>query len=397
MPSAALILASFDDDAQPSAQPLLLTLGGQTLLERLIDQACRVGCDHVIVCAGPLPGALAASISRSKAKGCDVRLARSPREAADLLHPQEQVLLFGTAFVMPDAPLIELLAERWPMLLTLPEAWGRDRFERIDGIDNWAGVALVPAALVRDTVAMLGDWSFGPTLLRRAVQTGLPRRPLGVVSEAEADDIAPIQRDDLAGTARALVRAARVATDGLLERAIILPLMRALAGAIALRRVTPNMMALLALLLGLVGLGVAGLGLAALAMILIALTAFPALLCGVLGQVGTPAHRWLEAPLRTRRFWVPLACLVLAGRLSLTEDPLQPMVLLLVWLAVQQALLLQLAGRMEAGARWWIGGAGIAIIFAIAAVLGVPLPGLALCLFVSLAAQLSTQARINRL
>ena len=397
MPSAALILTSLDDDADLTAQPLLLTLGGQTLLERLIDQAVRVGCSHVLVCAASLPSGLSAALGRAKAQGHVVSLARSPREVADLLHPEERVLMFGSAFVLPDAPLNQLLAEDVPMLLTLPEAWGRDRFERIDANDNWAGVALLPAALIQDTAAMLGDWAFGPTVLRRAVQSGVARRPSGIADEDAADDIAPLQRDDLEGTARALVKAAEAKTDGMFERFLVLPAMRKLAGAIVLKPISANQMAALALFLWLAALGCAGVGLAVLALVLLLVSSFPVLLGAVLGQVGTAARPWWAKPLQARSIMMPLVFLILAARLAYLEEALQPMVLLLVWAAVQALLLNHACAKAQQMTRIWIGSGAVGLVFAIAILLGGPLIGLGLCLILILGPQIRIQQKITPL
>ena len=394
MPSAALILASLDDDQDPATQPLLLTLGGETLLERLIHQATRLGCPHILVCAASIPFAMTAAIGRAKAHGHVVSLARSPREAVDLLHPEEQILLFATAFVMPDRPLAELLGNETPTLLTLPESWGRDRFERIDSVDNWAGVALLPATLIRETVSMLGDWAFGPTLLRRAVQAGVARRSLGMASEGEADDLAPLQREDLSGTARALVKAATAKTDGFLERRLMLPAMRKLAGAIALKPVSANMMAALALFLWLAGLCSAVFGLAALSMILLAVGCLPALLSALLGQVGTAVRPWWALPLRARPLLVPLALVILAGNLAYLEAALQPMVLLLLWVAVQAVLLLHLQDHAQQMPSFWIGGPGLGLVFAVAVLLNAPLAGLTIGLLLVLAAQIAFQKKV---
>lgn len=397
MPSAALILTALEDDADPTAQPLLLTLGGQTLLERLIDQALRVGCSHVLVYASGRPSGLSAAMNRAKAQGHIVSLARSPGEIVDLLHPQERVLTFGSAFVMPDAPLTQLLLDDVPTLLTLPEAWGRDRFERIDATDNWAGVALLPAALIRDTAAMLGDWAFAPTLLRRAVQAGVARRPLGLANEDAADDIAPLQRDDLKGTARALVMAAEAKVDGVVERYLVLPAMRRLAGAIAQKPISANQMAALTLGLWLAALGCAGFGLAALALILLLVSSLPALLGVLLGQVGTAARPWWAKPLQARPVMMPLILLILAGRLAYLEDALQPMVLLLVWVGGQALLFSHASAKAQQMPRIWIGGAALGLIFAVAILLGGPLIGLGLCLILILVSQIRLQQKITPL
>jgi hypothetical protein len=65
------------------------------LLERLAYQATRMWAAHIILCAGALPGGMVSALDRLKARGLDIALARSPREAADKLHPDENVLVYA--------------------------------------------------------------------------------------------------------------------------------------------------------------------------------------------------------------------------------------------------------------------------------------------------------------
>lgn len=192
MALAALILATTEDEGSAAAQPLLLTLGGQSLMERLVWQACRIGCRHIVLCAGPLPAAMMSALDRLRARGVDIKLARSPQEAADYFHPEEKVLVFANALVLPDTELEQLVARDRAAALTLPEPWGRDRFERIDAVDNWAGVVTLGAPMIRETASMLGEWAFAPTLIRRAIQQGVERLPLPLTREEEADELSPL-------------------------------------------------------------------------------------------------------------------------------------------------------------------------------------------------------------
>src|SRR3546814_11107051 len=61
-----------------------------------------------------------------------------------------------------------------PVLLVRADD-GNDRFERIDAASRWAGVALVPGALVREVSRRFGDWDLQSTVLRSAVHAGARR------------------------------------------------------------------------------------------------------------------------------------------------------------------------------------------------------------------------------
>ena len=395
MALAALIVATTEDEGSAAAQPLLLTLGGQTLMERLVWQACRIGCRHIVLCAGPLPAAMIPALDRLRARGVDIKLARSPQEAADYFHPEEKVLVFANAVVVPDTELEQLVAREGPAALTLPEAWGRDRFERIDAVDNWAGVVTLGAPMIRDTASMLGEWAFAPTLIRRAIQHGVERRPLPLTREEEADELSPLMRDDLVGTARSLARAAEVVAEGALERRVILPALRPLASWIALKPVSATALSLGAtmFLLGAVGLGVAGYASISL------ITLLPAYILAVLtllvGKSGMPAPKPLDQFLANRPLWLPLIVLVVIGHMFWADGRgnVLPTIVLGLWFTVQSLLLFHARLRSAAWPEWRPGDAAIAPILALAFALGAPQIGLAVAIALTLILQISVQNR----
>ncbi len=395
MALAALILATTEDEGSAAAQPLLLTLGGQSLMERLVWQACRIGCRHIVLCAGPLPAAMMSALDRLRARGVDIKLARSPQEAADYFHPEEKVLVFANALVLPDTELEQLVARDRAAALTLPEPWGRDRFERIDAVDNWAGVVTLGAPMIRETASMLGEWAFAPTLIRRAIQQGVERLPLPLTREEEADELSPLIRDDLVGTARGLARAADVVAEGVVERRAILPALRPLASWIALKPVSATALALgaVVLLLGAIGLGVTGYASISL------ITLFPAYSLAVLtllvGQSGMPAPKPLDQFLANRPLWLPLIVLVLSGHQFWADGRgnILPTILLGLWFTVQSLLLFHARLRSAAWPDWRPGDAGVAPLLALAFATGVPQIGLACAIAVTLILQISVQNR----
>lgn len=396
MPLAALILAHIDEESGAATQPLLLTLGGQSLLERLVYQAGRIGCRHVVVCAGPLPAAMLTALDRLKSRGVDIALARSPREAADFLHPDEDVLVLANAVVLADDTLNTIAEAGVGCVLTVPEAWGRDRFERIDATDNWTGVGLLPARMIRDTVAMLGEWAFAPTLLRRAIQQGVARSPLALRSEGETDEIAPIIRDDLVGTARAISRSAKVRLDGVVEQFGLAPVIRPLASWIALKPVSASLIAGLAILSGAGCIIASGFGLAVASFLLLILAAAFGLLARLVGQTGIPEPRPLATLLNGRPLWLPMALLVTGAQILATRPSAMAVAILSVWLAIQMLLTIQVAAKGVDLPAWRPGNAGIALGLAFAFGLGWPVIGLTAALVVTLAVQIWAQRRIAR-
>jgi hypothetical protein len=172
---AVLIIASEKGDEAGNAIAAMLPFVGQTLLEYQVRLARAAGGGHIVVLVEQLPAAMIALFDRLRADGIDVDIAREPRDAADKIHPEEQVLLFSPGFV-GSREIVESLAVRSkPTLLTISDEPAHALFERIDAAERWSGLALLSGQSIRETAAMLGDWSISSTLMRTALQSGAER------------------------------------------------------------------------------------------------------------------------------------------------------------------------------------------------------------------------------
>lgn len=177
MPLAALIIAG--GETAPGAAPSLLPVVGQTLIEYQVRTARASGARHIVVLVDQMPAGLVAAFDRLRGDGIDLDVARDIRDAADRIHPDEQILLVMPA-IFTSRLVMETLAQQSSVaLLCASENSSDAAFERIDARDRWSGLALLNGKLLRETVAMLGDWSVGSTLLRRMLQSGAERRYLG--------------------------------------------------------------------------------------------------------------------------------------------------------------------------------------------------------------------------
>lgn len=125
--------------------------------------------DRIVLLGGVVP-------TRSR----DIFCVSSGSDAASLLVDAERVTVLGHAVVTTEASLWRLLVLGDALATRCPA----DGWERIDAEDHWAGVLQCSGALIRDTLADLGDWDAQATLLRRAVQAGVPRVPMDHTSLA---------------------------------------------------------------------------------------------------------------------------------------------------------------------------------------------------------------------
>jgi hypothetical protein len=191
---AALIAAYEQTDANGGLRATL-PLMGRTLVEHQARQAARVGARHIVILVERLPAELTAAIDRLRRDGLAIDVARSVADAADRIHPDEQLIMFADGCIAGQGAVDSLAASPSPTLLTLPDEPGRSAFERIDAATRWAGLALIDGSRLRATAAMLGEWDLQSTLLRRTVQEGAARLNIFAVEDGAGSARLPIIAD----------------------------------------------------------------------------------------------------------------------------------------------------------------------------------------------------------
>lgn len=172
---AVLIIAGESEDDASGTLEAMLPFAGQALLEYQVRLARVCGGGHIVVLVEQLPAAMVSLFDRLRDDGIDVDVVREPRDAADRIHPEEQILLFAPGFVGSRKHVEALIARAKPTLVTLPDIPAHSAFERIDATERWSGLALLAGQSIRQTAAMLGDWSISSTLMRGALQSGAAR------------------------------------------------------------------------------------------------------------------------------------------------------------------------------------------------------------------------------
>ncbi len=171
MTLAALIIAE-DEGFAGQGVATQVTMFGMPLLEVQARQAHVAGANHIVIFTKQVPASLVAAMDRLRASGIDAVLARSAKEAADSIHPEESVLLIAPGCIA-ERRLIQRLAKAEDNIIVVAplKAMASSR-EMIDARHDWAGVARIDGGLVRQTSTMLGDWALGATLVRTAIQAG---------------------------------------------------------------------------------------------------------------------------------------------------------------------------------------------------------------------------------
>jgi hypothetical protein len=171
------LIAAHDEDDQGGLHALA-PLAGRTLVEYQARCAAAIGAAPIVVVVQRVPPTLQAAFERLRSEGISVVPVTDAMEAAARFDPEIAVMQMADG-IAPAAPLLADLADfAAPAILTVPDDEDHQHFERIDNQHRWAGLAIIPSALLADTARMLGDWDLHSTLLRRAVQEGARLMPV---------------------------------------------------------------------------------------------------------------------------------------------------------------------------------------------------------------------------
>ena len=158
----------------------LFPLAGRTLIEYQVRCAAAAGAAPIVVVVERVPQALQDAFERLRFDGVGVFAVSDIDDAVSRFEAGVPILLIGDG-IAPGADLVAALAElEEPAVVTVPDDEAHQGFERIDAEARWAGVAIIDQHILGSTAAMLGDWDMQSTVLRRAVQEGATRLPVGL-------------------------------------------------------------------------------------------------------------------------------------------------------------------------------------------------------------------------
>jgi hypothetical protein len=267
MALGALIAAYSEDDS--GSLRALIPISGRTLLEYQVRCAAAAGAAPVVIVVDRIPIALNEVIQGLQQEGLPVVTVGDAAEASSRFEAGELILLIADGLAPSPELLSGLAEEQEPVIVTLADDERHQRFERIDAVSRWSGVALVEAQMLGATAAMLGDWDLQSTLLRRALQSGAKTVP---IAPGVGEPLLAEGAGDLADLERRLFVSSRGSRGDWASR-FILPLIEEFATEkLVETRVRPEMLVQAALLLSLAAIVAFGSGWLWLGLVLIALT-----------------------------------------------------------------------------------------------------------------------------
>jgi hypothetical protein len=197
MALAALIAAYSEDDS--GSLRALIPIAGRTLLEYQVRCASAAGAAPIVIVVDRIPIALNEVLQSLQQEGLPVVTVGDAAEASSRFEAGELILLIADGLAPSPELLASVAEEQEPVIVTVPDDEAHERFERIDAVSRWSGVAVVDSGTVGATAAMLGDWDLQSTLLRRALQSGARTVPIApgagepLLAES-ADDLSDLER-----------------------------------------------------------------------------------------------------------------------------------------------------------------------------------------------------------
>lgn len=366
--------------------PALLPIAGQTMLEYQARSLRAAGAGHIVLLADRMPAAMVAALDRLKSDGIDLNVVRSASDAADSVHPDEQLLVIANGIVAPLAVLHGVLQGEGLTLLSVADAPETQRFERIDAAQRWTGIARLDGLVLRETAAMLGDWQLGPTLLRVALQRGANR----LVANDPAAIATPATVAEADITTKALSIAAQPGAVDWFDRWCIAPIAGRLAHFAMAKTVRVRVITFAACLLMLGALGAALTGYFWAAMLLSVLATLAIFVADIVGQVSARSSRLLNSSIGHRDRGFALLLMACAAWMSFAAGD-HLLALATAWLASLVVL-----RHRTAAAPMLAAPGGLSALLLIGFAAGWALPVLLATIAYAFASLIQTQVAANR-
>jgi hypothetical protein len=238
MDSFDALVAAYEPGPGPGGLRALVSLAGRPLVEHQLRRVAAAGAERLLLLVDEVPLELAEVVTLLRREGLAVQAVAGLDRVAEQLSSDRPCFLLADACLAEETVLRRLAAKGGPLVATLPDDQADDRHERIDGETRWAGLALLDGARVADAAAMLGSWDPVSTLLRRAVQEGVPRIDL-----SDAPPVLLLHPSEMAEADRRIVRAAQAVPNDWVERWLEAPLLRLAVPRLVERGTAPEALA----------------------------------------------------------------------------------------------------------------------------------------------------------
>ena len=212
----------------------LVTVAGETLIERQAARLADVGVTHVAVAVAAVPADLLATCDRIRRRGLKVTPVRTAADLVPLVEGDDRIILVADGLRAGGTHYAAIAKPGSPAILVTGDTMLTQGFERIDATRRWGGLASISEPMVTELAAMPGEWDMMLTLLRLAVQAG-SRRLYCEPALFEQGEIAIVtDRPTAALIEQSSLQQVEYGGMGLGRSAVMMPLVR-LAGPLLVR------------------------------------------------------------------------------------------------------------------------------------------------------------------
>ncbi len=175
MPVALIALVGASETLPDGGLRALVTVAGETLIERQAVRLADVGVTHIAVAVATVPADLLATCDRIRRRGVKVTPVRDAADLTALVQEDDRVLLVADGLRAGGTHYAAIAKPGAPAILVTGDTPLTQGFERIDATRRWGGLAAISSDMVAELAAMPGEWDMMLTLLRLAVQSGARR------------------------------------------------------------------------------------------------------------------------------------------------------------------------------------------------------------------------------
>lgn len=262
----------------------LVTVAGETSIERQAARLADVGVTHIAVAVAAVPAELLAVCDRIRRRGIKVTPVRAAADLLVLVEGDDRIILVADGLQAGGMHYAAIAKPGSPAILVTGDTPLTQSFERIDATRRWGGLASISDHMVRELAEMPGEWDMILTLLRMAVQAGA-RRLYCEPALFEQGDIAIVtDRPTAALLEQSSLQRIEYGGMGLGRSAIMMPIVRLFGPLLVKSPVTARYLPYVTGLLWVVVALLAASGLAA-----------AGALVAVVGGLGLAAMRFLAA------------------------------------------------------------------------------------------------------
>jgi hypothetical protein len=168
------LLSTLEPSADDATTPRgLLRLGGRSIVHHQLATALALGCERVICLADGLPGEVIALQHAAERAGASFQVTGDGRAVAQLVKPDDELLVFADGLVASPEAVGTLLGGRSGVVVQPVESGIAAGYERIDLNHAGGGIMRLPGRLAAGLADLPGEWNPVSALLRIAVQSSL--------------------------------------------------------------------------------------------------------------------------------------------------------------------------------------------------------------------------------